>query len=290
MRKRQNIITFTFLFIVSLLLCSVKPTTALTIFYSGEEQGQLGLHGCGSKQVGGLAHRYTLVKNLYIRHPGAVLNLHTGNLIDATDCNAERAYQIGLSTLKIMKVDVLCLGPNELSLPMETLTAIHADYPEIVFTCANSKSGIGKPYLIQTFASENVAVVGLIAETHAQALPKISLTPPQNALSKLKSQILDKSDIVVVVFHGTQEEAHTLAKKILWIDVLIVASNQKRDTYGIHSPSIFTGDNAIVTNVSQGAAVGVLEVERDSVLQRHIFTNAYHGVPKKINPKTLDNF
>ena len=288
MYGRQYILTFTFLFIATLLLCSVKSANALTIFYSGEEHGQLGLHGCGSEQVGGLAHRYPLIENLYIKHPGAVLNLHTGNLIDATDQNAEWTYQIGLSALEAMKVDVLCLGPNELSLSSETLAELQANYPEIGVTCANVNRGIEKPYLIQTYASVNVAVVGLISETHAQVLPNVSIIPPQNALSELKSELkselVDKSDVVVVVFHATQEEAETLAETAPWIDVLIVAGNQQKDTEEIHKPSIFTGDNAIVTNVSQGASVGVLEMARDKELKRHIFTNAYHGVSEKITP------
>ena len=282
MHKPQHIITFTFLFIVS--LCCVKSALALTIFYSGEEQGQLGLHGCGVEQVGGLAHRHPLIENLYIEHPGAVLNLHTGNLIDATDQNAEFVYQIGLSALEAMKVDVLCLGPNELSLSPETLAALHANYPNIVFTCANSKSQIEKPYLIQTSASGNVAVVGLISETHTQTLPDTSLIPPQNALSALKQEIVGNSDVVVVVFHGTQAAAHTLVKSFPWIDVLIVVGNQQKDIDGIHSPSIFTGETAIVTNVSQGAAVGVLEMARDTGLKSYIFTNGYHGVSEKIEP------
>lgn len=284
MRRHKYIITFTFLFLVLLLFCSVNLTEALTIFYSGEEQGQLGLHGCGSEQVGGLAHRYTLIENLYIKHHGTVLNLHTGNLIDAKDENAEWVYQIGLSALEEMRVEVLCLGPNELSLSSETLAAIHANHPNIVFTCANAKSGIEKPYLIQTVESVNVAVVNLISLSHAQELPNTSLIPPQNALIELKSELVDNSDVVVVVFHGTQEKAHTLAETVSWIDVLIVVGNQQKDTKGIHKPSIFTGKNAIVTNVSEGAAVGVLEVKRDSALNRHIFTNSYRGVSEKIAP------
>ena len=284
MQKRQYIITFTFLFMLTLLPCSAISETALTIFYAGEEQGELGLHGCGSKQVGGLAHRLPLFENLYIRHPGAVLNLHMGNLVDATDENAARVYQIGLSALEAMQVDVLCLGPNELSLPLETLTSLHATHSDINVTCANVKQITKKRYVIQTVASVNVAVVNLISETHAQTLSNNSLIPPQTALSELTSELIDNSDLVVVVVHCRLEEAFSLAKTFPWINVLIVADNQQRDTYGIHNPSIFTSQNAIVTNVSQGAAVGVLEVGYDSELNRHIFTNAYHGVSEDIAP------
>ena len=130
----------------------------------------------------------------------------------------------------------------------------------------------------------NVAVVNLISLSHAQQLPNVSLISPQNALTELKSELVNKSDVVVVVFHGTQEKAHTLAEANSWIDILIIVGNQQKDTDGIHKSTTFTGKNAIVTNISQGAAVGVLEMERDSKLQRHVFTNAYHGVSEKIEP------
>ncbi len=279
-----HLLTYSLLSVLVLFIFTVDKADALTILYAGEEHGQLGQHGCGAEQVGGLANRWTLIENLYIKHSGEVLNLHTGNLIDATDQNAEWVYQIGLSALEAMKVDVLCLGPNELSLSPETLAAIHANHPNIVFTCANSQSGVEVPYLIQTYDSINVAVVNLISLSHAKELPNVSLIPPQSALTELKSELIDKSDIVVVVFHGTQEKAHTLVDTIPWIDVLIVVGNQQKDIEGIHRPSLFTDGMALVTNVSQGAAVGALEVARDSELKRYIITNSYHGVTEKIAP------
>ena len=272
------------IFFLILFPCAVMSEPVLTIFYAGEEQGQLGLHGCGNEQVGGLAHRHTLISNLYIRHPSPVLNMHTGNLIDATDPNAEWVYQMGLSALKAMEVDVLCLGPNELSLSSENLASIHANYPEIVFICTNSKSGIEKPYLIQTVDNVNVAVVNLISLSHAEGLPNVSLKSPQNVLAELKSELVNNSDVVVVVFHGTQEKAHTLSEANYWIDVVIVAGNRQRDTEKIHRPFLFRDKMALVTNVSEGAAVGVLEVSVDSELERYIFTNSYHGVSEEITP------
>lgn len=281
-RRPYLLVFFSFLLIV--LPCAVNAAPALTIFYAGEERGQLSPHDCGEEQVGGLANRWTLIENLYIRHPGAVLNLHTGNLIDAADQNVEGVYQIGLAALEAMKVDVLCLGPNELSLPVKTLVVLHANYPSIEFTCANLKQEIVSPYLIQSVDSLSVAVIGLLSQTQSQSLQNVELIPPENALATLKSEIISKSDFIIVVFHGTQEAARALVQSVPWIDVLIVAGNKQREPLGIHSPEIFTGQTAIVTNVSSGAAVGVLEVLRDDKLQHRIFTNSYHGVSEKIEP------
>ena len=271
------------LFVLTLFTFAAKPVDALVILYSGEERGQLGLHGCGTEQVGGLANRCTLIEDLYIRH-SEVLNLHVGNLIDPTDANAEWVYQIGLSALDAMKVDVLCLGPNELSLPLETLSAFHADYPEIEGVCANVAAGIETRYVIRSVASTNVAVVGLVSESYAPKLPAIALIPPQNALADLETELVNQSTVIVVVFHGTQEEAHTLSEAVPWIDILIVAANQQKDIAQAHKPSIFAGKTVTVINATQGATVGALEIERDVERQRYIFTSEHHGVSEKIAP------
>jgi len=131
---------YSLLLMLALSIVAANHAIALTLLYSGEEQGQLGLHGCGTEQVGGLAHRHTLVTDLRIKH-GAVLNLHTGNLIDPTDETAEWIYQIGLSALDAMRVDVLCLGPNELSLPLETLAALPRQADATANSLSSTESG-----------------------------------------------------------------------------------------------------------------------------------------------------
>ena len=282
MRKWSFFLIATLLFIILLFFGTVMSSTAFTLLYSGEEHGQLGLHGCGSEQVGGLAHRHTLISNLRTTQD-AILNLHTGNLIDATDENAEWVYQIGLSALDAMAVDVLCLGPQELSFSSETLAALHANHPNIAFTCANLKREIESPYLIQVVSSMNVAVVGLISETYAQELHKVELTQPHIALAELKAELVSKSDFVVVVFHATQDEAQTLAEAMPWIDVLIVANDEQPATLSCERLPC-SNETAIVTNATQGAAVGMLTMKINKERQAQAGVNRYHNVSEKIAP------
>jgi len=261
----------------------VNRADALTILYSGEEHGQLGLHGCGTEQVGGLAHRHTLISDLSTRHD-AVLRLHIGNLIDATDKNAEWIYQIGLTALDAMEVDVLCLGPHELSFTSETLAALHANHPKIAFTWANAKQGVVNPYLIHAAASMDVAVVALISQTYTQEFPNLELTQPHTALAGLKAELVRKSDVVVVVFHATQDEAETLAETMSWIDILIVGGNEQKNFAGNDAEPIFVGKTAIVANATEGAAVGMLTVEIDKKGQAQAVENRYYNVSEKITP------
>ena len=278
-----HLLIYSLFFILALFTFAVDSAESLTILYAGEEHGQLGLHGCGTEQVGGLAHRHTLIDDIRRKH-GTVLNLHTGNLIDATDPNAEWVYQIGLSALDTMAVDVLCLGPNELSLPLETLAAFHLNHPEVGFVCANAAPPIGTPYLIRTISSVNVAIVGLVSERHAPELATVGLTRPQTALAELEAEIVSENDVIVVVFHGTQAEAHALAETVPWIDVLIVAGDEQKDPVVPRKAATLVGETAIVTNAAEGAAVGVLEMEHQAKSQGYIFINEYHGVSEQITP------
>ena len=276
-----HLLIYPLLFIFSLFTFAVDAADPFTILYSGEEYGQLGLHGCGTEQIGGLAHRQTLINDLRTKH-GTVLNLHTGNLIDPASANAEWIYQIGLSALDAMKVDVLCLGANELSLPLETLVAFHANYPEIGVVCANVAVGMETRYVIRSVASTNVGVVGLVSENYSPELPTVVLIPPQNALAELKTELVSKSDTVVVVFHATQAEAKTLAEAVPWIDVLIMVNEQQAilTCEGSHCGE----QTAIVTNAAQGAALGALEVKLDETSQVQAFTNRHYAVSETITP------
>ncbi len=277
-------LTYSLLFLLLLFIFVQNPATALTILYSGEEHGQLDLHGCGTEQVGGLAHRHTLISDLRTDF-NAVLNLHTGNLIDATDENAEWIYQIGLSALDAMEVDVLCLGPNELFLPSETLAALHANHPKIAITCANANQGVESPYLIQTVDSLNVAVICLISQTYTQVLPNAEFAQPNTALAKLQAEIVSKSDVVVVVFHATQDEAQSLAEAAPWIDVLIVAHNEQPATLNCERLPC-DKETVLVANATEGAAVGALTVEIDKEGVAQAVENRYYNVSEEIKPNT----
>ena len=179
---------------------------------------------------------------------------------------------------------VLCLGPHELSFTSETLAALHANHPKIAFTWANAKQGVVNPYLIHAAASMDVAVVALISQTYTQEFPNLELTLPHTALTGLKTELVSKSDVVVVVFHATQDEAETLAETMSWIDVLIIAGNGQENFVGTDTEPIFIGKTAIVANATEGAAVGMLTVEIDKKGQAQAVENRYYNVSEKITP------
>ena len=275
-----------------LLSCAIADTsTALTVIYSGEEQGQLGLHGCGTEQLGGLSRRQTVIHSLREQYADP-LNLHTGTLTDSTDPNNELIYQIALEALSTMNYDAVCLGPQDLYLPVDVLSALYANHPNLPVVCTNlsiadSNSLSFAPYTIQKTATQiRVAVIGLISKSHQTELSAynsdITLTTPVETLETLGGEITGNSDVVVGVFHGAEAEARTLAEKFSWLSVLILARNESSEI--LKDTPIVVGVTTIVTNPAKGELVGVLELERNTDQQVVAKQNQRVAVSEGITP------
>ena len=270
--------------------CSVADASdTLTLIYSGGEQGQLGLHGCGAEQVGGLSRRQTVIQSLREKHAD-ILSLHTGNILPPTDPNVEIIYQIALEALGEMNYDAVFPGPQDLCLPVDSLQVLYANHPNLPVLCTNLSVSSPNtfpfaPYLLQNTPSQvKVALVGLISKSYETEVtaynPIITLTSPEEALDALEREITEKSDVVAGVFHGTEVEARELAEQFPWLDVLILVRNESDDT---SSPTIVR-NTAIVTNPAKGEAVGVLEVGLDANLSVVSRGNQRVAVSERIVP------
>ncbi len=242
---------------------------AFTLIYAGDEGGQLGLHGCGTEQVGGLSRRQTVIQSLREKYPVS-LNLHTGNFLDPTDPNNELICQIALEALSAMHYDAVCLGPGDLCLPVDSLSALYANHPDLPVICTNIVGAqFLRPFEAIEAGKSKIAVVGLISNSYETEIsaynPEVTLTHPAEALETLGEEITPQSDFVVGVFHGSETEARELAERFSWLSVLVLAQNEPTETPSV--PPIVVGDTTIVTNPAKGEAVGVLEVGLDANLQ-----------------------
>ena len=264
-------------------------SSPLTLIYSGEEQGLLRLHGCGAEQIGGLARRHTIIESLREKHQHA-LNLHTGNTLDSANPNNELIYQIALEALSGMDYGALCLGPQDLSLPIDTLSVLYANQPDLPIICTNlsiSSPTLFAPYIIHKTATQiEVAVISLISQSYQAEIaaynPSIALTKPVEALAALSKEIMVKSDVVIGVFHGKEDEARILAQKVPWLSVLIRANNESSEVTS--DIPIVVRNTTIVPNPPKGEAVGVLEIGFDADQQVISRQNQRVTVSERITP------
>ena len=258
----------------------------LTLIYSGQEQGLLRLHGCGAEQVGGLARRHTVIKSLRQEHRH-VLNLHTGNVLDSANPNNELIYQIALEALSGMNYHAVCLGPQDLCIPTDTLFALYANQPDLPIVCTNIVGArFTRPIQVVEVLNRRIAVVGLISKSYQTEIsaynPSIILIDPGEALEALSKEIAEKSDAVVGVFHGEEDEARTLAQKVPWLSVLILAKNESKEVAS--EIPVVVGNRTIVTNPTRGEAVGVLEIGLGADHQTISRQNQRVPVSERITP------
>ena len=272
-------------------LSIADASNTFTLIYAGEEEGQLGLHGCGTEQVGGLSRRQTVIQSLREKHP-APLNLHTGNTLDPTDPNNELICQIALEALSAMSYDAVCLGPRDLCFPIDSLTALYANHPDLPIVCTNLSVTAPNllsisPYIVQKVAKQiKVAVVGLISKSYETEISSynagVTLTHPVETLETIAEKITGKSDVVVGVFHGSESEARELAEGFPWLSVLVLAQNESSDASS--EKPIVVGNTTIITNPAKGEAVGVLEIGLDAYRQVVSRKNQRIAISEGINP------
>ena len=166
-----------------------------------------------------------------------------------------------------MHYDALSLGPGDLCLPLDSLSALHANHPDLPVICTNIVGAqFPRPFEVVEAGQRKVAVVDLISKSYELEIsaynPELTLTNPAEALETLGEEITGQSDFVVGVFHGSEAEARKLAEGIPWLTVLVLVQNEPSETSS--ETPIFVGDTTLVTNPRKGEAVGVLEIGLDA--------------------------
>ena len=271
-------------------LSNADGSNTFALIYAGEEDGQLGLHGCGTEQVGGLSRRQTVIQSLLEKH-SARLNLHTGNILNPTDPNNELICQIALEALSAMRYDAVCIGPGDLCSPIDSLSALYANHTDLPVVCTNIVGArFPRPFEVVEVSKRKIAVVGLISKSYETEIsaynPGVTLTHPAETLTALAEEIAGKSDVVVGVFHGSESEAHELAAVFPLLSVLVLTQNESSAEISTEAPTV-VGDTTIVINPSIGEAVGVLEVGFDAVRQKVVSRkNRRVAVSEGITPDT----
>ena len=266
-------------FILTVLFLCLPQAEAqeshLRLLYSGNEQGVLEAHGC-EEQVGGLDRRHTVIQSLRAEHPNS-LNLHVGNILGIPDSNNELVYQVALEALGLMEYDVAVVGPRDLCLPVEVLRMLQVNQPDIPFLCANLSTQDESrflPYnvLSVTTASEvpvRVAIVGLVSQTHEVEIqadnPGLTINQPSVTLANLREELLQQSDLTIVVFHAAMKEAQVLVSKHPWVTQFIVPQVELAESVEASNVLLAaTGDSELLTSPPQGESVGALDLGLDS--------------------------
>jgi 5'-nucleotidase/UDP-sugar diphosphatase len=236
-RKLSFIYLMVFLVIISVFSYAgaANPvTTELVILHTNDTHGHpLNFFENPAPEVGGLAARATLVKQIRSQAPNVIL-------LDAGDINTGRPesnFFNGTPDIlgyNYLKYDAVALGNHEFDDSLKVL-AVQMKQAKFPFLAANVKNKVGQyiaqPYIIRKYKGFKVAVFGLTTKTSeflaTPDLVKDLIFEDEVAAAKaLVPELRKKADVVIALVHlgidPTDETgSRRLAKMVPGIDLIV---------------------------------------------------------------------
>jgi len=199
--------------------------------------GELTSCGCAKRDLGGFAHKATLIKQE--RAAGPVL------LVDAGDFAPDRGFERHNKTAFIYELmarldyDAVTPGEREMMDGLEPLREICAAHPELKMVSANvmDKSGnlIWPEYTIVERGGRKIGVTGITGNAFykfnvmrkAQVSDDFTFQDPATALRRVVGELQGRVDLVVALLHQPEDEAKKLLTAVPGVDVAVLGHNSK---------------------------------------------------------------
>lgn len=207
-----------------------KP--ALALLLSAEQHGYLEPCGCALIQLGGVARRDDLLRQLRDERGWNVTPLDAGGLVNrkfATRKQSKMKFEATLSALKQMKYGAVSIGMEELKLGPEYLLSQHVPQ-ELPFLGANvvlfDTPDLGTPLPRLTINAGGVkigvtAVFGPSFKGEVTAAD-IAIGDPRAALAKVVPAMLaEKPDLLVLLSHASIDESKAFAQEFSQFDIIL---------------------------------------------------------------------
>lgn len=267
------------LFFLAAVFCffTAAPSRAaeVVLLYTGDTQSFLEVCGCADNQLGGIARRATMVRDLRRSHPDALL-LDAGGLFAGDTVLDQLRCKIHLNAMKAMRYDVANAGVGELRFGQAFFETMR-DSGDVPFASANLKvDGVrmGAETRILNAGDVRVGIVGVAGEreleAHGMAMGASRLHLPDGvevALDGIEAAIAKASraaDLVVVLSDLDRDSERELIRQNAEIDVVI--STRSNETTQRVGNALLLGTQA------QGKAIGqaVLTVETGRVTAERV--------------------
>ncbi len=222
--------------------CENWKTPSLAILLSGEQNGSIEPCGCSLIQLGGMSRRMELHRLLTDR--GWVLSgLDLGGTLHPerpTRQQSKLKFDTTLTALKEMKYAALSLGRQELLLGLDLVSYHIPD--QLPFISANASIHppdlmLPLPYKVFEAGGVKVGVTAVLGdELRKQTNPAVPIPDEQKIGGEIQviaaadglntvvpKLVEEKCDLLVLLSHGTPEEALALAKQFPQFQVVVSA-------------------------------------------------------------------
>ena len=192
------------------------------LLYTGEQRGHLEPCGCTTPQIGGLPRRASFLASLP-RDPATVV-VDNGDMVEDPGRQSQLKAEALASFYRISGYAAVNLGEQDFHLGFGYLRALEAE-AKVPFLAANVRLG-DRPAMSETATASGITLVGLLAASLGPDVKRwnamLTVEAPEVTLVRLEPK-LQKSGRVVLLFHGTPEEARPLARRFPWLAAIVTA-------------------------------------------------------------------
>lgn len=241
---------------------------AAVVLLTGEMHGYVEPCGCAIIQLGGLARRDDLLKQIREGHKWPATALDLGGMINRPHrTQAGNKAKFALDAFKDMKYAGVGLGIEDLKLDLGAMANKPAELPMLSSNIKMPDMGdeIVKPYVVTTVGETKIfatSVFGSSVKREVFTNPNDNLdptktylfSPPDAALKALLPQIkAQKANINILLAHASMDEAKKLAEKFPEFNVVLAMGPEDPDV----EPKL-VGQTLLVAVGHKGKSVGVL--------------------------------
>lgn len=252
-------------------------TPAAAIVFSGEIHGYLEPCGCSLTQSGGFARRAKLIRELGEKKwPLAALDL--GGTLKKAKRQDQIKFESILTAMQKLSYDGMALGPEELQLGPDVIVSQHVvdDPKSVSFLDANvvlfdsPELGTPIPSKVITVGDVKIGVAAVLGKSHRDTVApdgvntNITVDDPIEKLPDVIAKLqAEKPDFLVLLSHGSVEEAKELAGKFPQFRIIQTAGGPDEAS----GKPIVVKDTWILETGIKGRAIGVLGYYPDNAKQ-----------------------
>lgn len=197
------------------------PPTVL-LLHTGELRGSLEPCGCTQPQIGGLPRRAAFLAAL--PRETAAVAVENGDIVEDPGRQSQLKAEALAGFYRASGYAAVNLGERDYHLGFGYLRALQAT-AAIPILSANVRLG-DRPAFAETATASGITLVGVLAASLAGEVrrwnPMLREESPESTLARLEPT-LKQSGRVVLLFHGSPEEARPLARRFPWLAAIITA-------------------------------------------------------------------
>jgi hypothetical protein len=258
------------LFACSAIAVQSKPASkailpeAISIVFTGEQNGHLTPCGCAKPMLGGLPRRSSFMKTA--SNSSALVSVENGDIVETIGRQNELKAETTVEALNKLDYAVLNLGEKDFQLGIPFLRSLQSRFKGVVLSAnalGEDNSPIFKPFALVrkeiNGGLRKVAIIGVISAQFAENVtpfnPELRIENPEKSIERVKQEMVSASDFRVLLYHGSKAEAQDLARQFPIFD-LVVFSHE-----GDHPVDAETDGKSVLASAGQdGKYVGVAKL------------------------------